>query len=364
MKRATSAFRLTDLKTLKRSAVQERMGLFWIEGTNCLEVALQANWPVIGVYGTDAWLMTNGLSLESKGCKEPDAHGSKLTTLVDLWQKSRTIAPQSERNNEITAALSLIQEAWHLEFPETSSLDALMGFHRIDAKELGKIADAKNPDGVVALCLTPELRKRTHQRPSSSRSNPEDSCHDDPVSSLPKTATLAIYQLQDPGNLGSLLRTSVATGVSEIVLSPGSVDPTHPKVLRATAGQWFKNPPRRCRSDDEFEAWLIQCRRSGVRVVATEVSSDGQLDGELEPSSERESVCDLWSLDLSKPTIFLLGNEARGLPPKLKDLATHFVHIPMENDVDSLNVGVAGAILLYEALRQRKQTIPSNAKLP
>ncbi|MEM7065670.1 MAG: RNA methyltransferase [Cyanobacteria bacterium P01_B01_bin.77] len=141
---------------------------------------------------------------------------------------------------------------------------------------------------------------------------------------------VALERLQDPGNLGSVIRTAAAVGCDRIWLTKDSVDIDHPKVLRATAGQWFRLPMQTLPSLDDLAALDVQ-------LVATV------------PTASH----DYWDLDLRQPTVFLMGNEGAGLSQQAMDLATHRVKIPLAPDVESLNVAIATAILLYEAKRQR-----------
>lgn len=142
--------------------------------------------------------------------------------------------------------------------------------------------------------------------------------------------------LQDPGNLGTLLRTATATGAS-VILSADSVDPTHPKVLRATAGQWFRRPPALA---PDLLVVMEYCQRHGISTYAT----TGQA-----------SQC-FWDLDYRDPVAFILGSEGRGLSATLLNRVPNQVSIPMEAGVESLNVGISAAILLYEVQRQRLRT--------
>ncbi|MFQ3585432.1 MAG: RNA methyltransferase, partial [Cyanobacteriota bacterium] len=105
---------------------------------------------------------------------------------------------------------------------------------------------------------------------------------------------LVVETLQDPGNLGSLIRVVAATGADGLWLSEDSVDPQNPKVLRASAGQWFRRPPW---VQPNLPAWLQTCRQHGIRILAATLSQPGNC---------------YWDQDLTPPTLFLLGNEGAG----------------------------------------------------
>ena len=153
---------------------------------------------------------------------------------------------------------------------------------------------------------------------------------------------LALDRLQDPGNLGTLLRTALAAGVSEVWLAEGA-DPTQPKVLRASAGAALALPPRRLETAT-LAGRLRELAGQGVQVVATAVARPGQ------PPPRP-----YWQLDWTRPTVLLLGNEGAGLDPQLAALAGAVVTIPQSDAVESLNVAVAAAPLLLERSRQLLQ---------
>jgi TrmH family RNA methyltransferase len=153
---------------------------------------------------------------------------------------------------------------------------------------------------------------------------------------------LALDRLQDPGNLGTLLRTALAAGVTEVWLAEGA-DPYQPKVLRASAGAALALPLRRLPAAALVER-LRAFRAGGGQVVATAVARPGQPP--LRP---------YWQLDWTRPTALLLGNEGAGLDPELAAGASEVVTVPHSAAVESLNVAVAAAPLLLERSRQQRQ---------
>ena len=149
----------------------------------------------------------------------------------------------------------------------------------------------------------------------------------------PISMAIAIESLQDPGNLGSMIRIAAAGGASHVYLSNDSVAPTNPKVLRASAGQWFRNPP----IVTDLQQFLRTQKAALIQILAA--SADGHS---------------FWEADLTRPTIFLFGNEGSGLSDEMRSLATKSISVPMAPGVESLNVSITASILIYEALRQRK----------
>jgi len=146
-------------------------------------------------------------------------------------------------------------------------------------------------------------------------------------------------ELRDPGNLGTIIRMSEAAGARGLLLAKGTVDPYHPKSLRASMGSLFRLPVV---VEAELEARLS----GGAQVVAT------VAQGGIAP----------WEVDFTRPTFLLVGQEAAGLTESLLERATVRVTIPMASQVESLNVATATAMLLYEAIRQR--TTPSALSSP
>jgi TrmH family RNA methyltransferase len=137
--------------------------------------------------------------------------------------------------------------------------------------------------------------------------------------------------LQDPGNLGTLVRSAEAFGATGMILLPGTVSLWNAKTLRASSGSAFRLPVVTMTAAEAFEA----LRAQGVQVFAA-VSRDGVA----EP-------------DLRGPSALLLGNEGAGLPIEWVARADARVTIPCPGAVESLNAAVAGSVLLYEAMRQR-----------
>lgn len=185
----------------------------------------------------------------------------------------------------------------------------------VSAEVIKAIATTVNPDGVVATA-----RSRTQKQ-------------------LPipfNGVGLALETLQDPGNLGTIIRTAAAAGAEGLWLSADSVDLDNPKVLRASAGQWFRLPMA---VSSDLKTVVQECRNAGIQIVAT---------------TARAQVT-FWEIDLQQPSLILLGNEGAGLSAGLEALADVQVQIPLSRGVESLNVAIATALILYEAQRQRLQ---------
>lgn len=145
---------------------------------------------------------------------------------------------------------------------------------------------------------------------------------------------LILDGLQDPGNVGTLIRTAEAAEVDAVWLTMGTVHPFSPRVVKATMGSVFRVPLRWGVGEEDFN-WL---QEKGFKIIGTAAHKGKPFYAE----------------EFSSFTALVLGNEAHGVSEKASQHITSWVHIPMGGEVDSLNVAVAGSLLLYEAFRQRR----------
>ncbi len=146
---------------------------------------------------------------------------------------------------------------------------------------------------------------------------------------------LLAEEIQDPGNLGTILRTADACGADGVILTKGTVDVFNPKVLRSTMGSIFHIPVVMEVTAQQAIRWL---HSKGIRIYAA------HLRGEQTP----------YTLPLQEGCCFVIGNEAQGLREETAKACDQLVKIPMPGQAESLNAAVAAAILLYEAVRQRQ----------
>ena len=140
--------------------------------------------------------------------------------------------------------------------------------------------------------------------------------------------------LQDPGNLGTMIRSAQALGASGLITLEGTVSPYNPKAVRASAGAVFHLP---IVANEKAEPLFRQMREAGVRIVA----------------ADRHSPAPLADADLGGSLAILVGQEAAGLPPAISRQANLLLSIPIREGMNSLNAAVAASIFLYEAARQR-----------
>ena len=147
---------------------------------------------------------------------------------------------------------------------------------------------------------------------------------------------MVLDNLQDPGNLGTILRAGEAAGVTGVILSSDCVDIYNPKVIRSTMGSVFRMP-------------FIY-----VEDLPTVVKMLGEKEIHTY-AAHLQGKCSYEEEDFTKGTAFLIGNEGNGLQDEVADAAEIYVKIPMCGEVESLNAAIAASVLMFEAARQRRQ---------
>ena len=156
---------------------------------------------------------------------------------------------------------------------------------------------------------------------------------------------IVLAGVQDPGNLGTILRSTEAFGATGVISLPGTVSPWNPKAVRASAGSVFRVPLVESTADECFAV----LRSAGLRILTTALRG-------------AESAT---SANLAGPTALFIGNEGNGVPDELASRCDGAITIPTPGPVESLNAAVAASVLLYEASRQRAaQTHPAAGRHP
>ncbi|MGC9962233.1 MAG: RNA methyltransferase [Acidimicrobiales bacterium] len=186
-----------------------------------------------------------------------------------------------------------------------------------------RVADTVNPQPVCAVVAAVDisLEQLLVPRPAADR------------------LLLVCADVRDPGNLGSVLRISAASGIAGVVVCAGSVDPYNPKTVRASAGAVFRVPL--VKSPDPVTT-LRELRAGGVRLLGTAAAGG----------------TDYLDADLDGDVALVLGNEASGLPAGLETALDGAVTIPMAEGTESLNVAMTAAVLGFEAARRRRLAPP------
>ena len=185
----------------------------------------------------------------------------------------------------------------------------------LSEEAMAKAADTATPQGILCLARMPSYRR-------------EDLLRGCPL-------LLVLEDIQDPGNLGTIFRTAEAAGATGIIMSRGTVDLFHPKVVRATMSATFRMP---FYIGEDLCAELDALRREGISSYAAHLGGKRPYD----------------ALELTKGCAFLIGNEGNGLSETLTAAADEKIIIPMQGGAESLNAAMAAGILLFEASRQRR----------
>ncbi|MEE1115040.1 MAG: RNA methyltransferase [Eubacterium sp.] len=188
-------------------------------------------------------------------------------------------------------------------------------YETVEDRLFAKICDTQTPQGILTIASMPSY---TREKLLGSGT----------------PLVMVLEDLQDPGNVGTILRTAEGAGVTGVFLSSRTADIFQPKVIRSTMGSVYRVPFRREENLSEVVAWL---KTKGVRTYAA------HLQGKNSYSKE----------DYTGPTAFLIGNEGRGLTDELTAAADVKVRIPMEGRVESLNAAVASALFMYAAHESR-----------
>jgi RNA methyltransferase, TrmH family len=200
------------------------------------------------------------------------------------------------------------------------------------------IADTENPQGVAALVTPRSFTLEEIIRTGEGCSSP---------------LILVLVGVQDPGNVGTILRSASAFGASAAITAAsgqsGTASPFAPKVLRASAGAALHLP---ILIGHTAVAAIEQLRALGIFVMATSSSNS---------AAEAQPLSTPWQVNWCRPVALLIGNEGQGLPEEIERAADARIRIPMSSSVESLNAAAAAAVLFYEAARQRSHanTSPS-----
>lgn len=183
---------------------------------------------------------------------------------------------------------------------------------KISPREFAQLSSVETPAGIMAVVEKPEQT----------------------LADIKPGLIVFCVEIQDPGNLGTIIRGADAAGATGVILSRGTVDLYNQKVIRSTQGSLFHLPIVSVR--DTAEA-IGQLKKRGIKVVAAEGSANRPH----------------FKADLAGPVAILIGNEGAGLPDEIKKLADEVVSIPMPGKAESLNAAMAATVILYEAVRQR-----------
>ena len=199
-----------------------------------------------------------------------------------------------------------------------------LNFELVSDHIMESVSDTKTPQGVISIV------KRQHY-------TVQEVCGESDYMNkigAAKPLVMALENIQDPGNLGTILRTAEGAGVTGILMSRDTVDIYNPKVVRSTMGSIFRIP-------FTYVENLTSCVES--------------LNGEnYDTYSAHLQGKTFYDYDYKNSTIFCIGNEGNGLSDELSDTTKFKIKIPMMGNVESLNAATASTVLMYEAMRQRR----------
>lgn len=205
------------------------------------------------------------------------------------------------------------------------------------------ISDTRTPQGILCLVQMPEYTLEQLLAGTTAANTGEEEGHGREIAGnrkLPQEEPsaphlLILESIQDPGNLGTMLRTGEGAGISGIIMNRTTVDIFSPKVVRATMGSLYRVP---FYIAEDLGQTIGELKRHGVSVYAAHLKGEKSYD----------------KPDYTEGTAFLVGNEGNGLTEETAKLADEYIRIPMEGQVESLNAAIAATLLMYEAYRQRR----------
>ena len=237
---------------------------------------------------------------------------------IQLWKSLKDRKGRRETGCCLVEGRKLVEEALKSSFPVEAVLADAARLEQLALPEdipvyampehvLAAVCDTKTPQGIAAVV-------RITDAPASG------------------TKIVVLDGVQDPGNVGTIIRTADAAGLDGVMLSGQCADLFSPKVLRATMGSVFRMGVR---VTDDLPGELTKMKREGFSVISS------QLDGT--PFYEREAVGEKFCL--------VIGSEGNGVTPEVQAVATHRVKLPMRGGAESLNAAVAAGIMMYELMR-------------
>ena len=223
----------------------------------------------------------------------------------------------AEGPNLVEAALrrGLVSDVFATEDAAARFADLLAGTptQLVTERAAKALSDTVTPVGLVAVCAIP------------------DAGLEQVLAEAPTLVAVPVG-VSEPGNAGTIIRVADAMGADAVIFAGPSVDPYNGKCLRASAGSIFSIPVI---AEPDTDAVVAGLRDAGLQVLATVLDGSVSLD----------------DVDLARPTAWLFGPEAHGLPADVVELATARVRIPMAGNAESLNIGSAAAICLYQSAR-------------
>lgn len=179
------------------------------------------------------------------------------------------------------------------------------------------VSDTQTPQGIMAVVAMPEYSMEQLLQGE-------------------KTHLLILESIQDPGNLGTMVRTGEGAGITGVIMNKTTVDLFNPKTIRSTMGSIYRVP---FYVTEDLTKTMMELKQKEISLYAAHLKGQHAYD----------------EADYSKACGFLIGNEGNGLSDEIADLADTYIKIPMEGQVESLNAAISATLLMYEANRQRRK---------
>lgn len=255
------------------------------------------------------------------------ASNGQIRNLIQLQKKGKV---RREQDVFVAEGIKMYREAPRelvekvyisKSFSEKAEAAELLGCRNLEIVEdrvFQMAADTKTPQGILAVI------RRQHYTMQQ-------------VTAGERPLLMLLENLQDPGNLGTILRTGEGAGVTGVIMSADTVDIYNPKTIRSTMGSVYRMPF--CYTEDLRQA-AEEMQAKGITIYAAHL----------------KGIRDYDAPDYRKGCAFLIGNEGNGLTEELASRADEYIRIPMCGQVESLNAAVASAVLMYEAFRQRRHS--------
>ncbi len=235
----------------------------------------------------------------------------ELFTSPEFHQQVEAVIYQEDRKDLLSAVLN--EQLLQLNIPVYSATDRVMG----------KLTDTENPRGVVAVVNQPSVEQQRAVLLQIMRESKERGFF-----------LLMVDRVQDPGNLGTMIRTADAAGLDGVILGQGTVDLYNPKTVRSTMGSLFHLPI----AAGPLPEWMDEIRGAGGLLIGTTPSAGASL--------YEEPVFDA-------RCAVIIGNEGEGMDARLLEMVDRQVRIPIYGRAESLNAAIAASIIMYEGVRQR-----------
>lgn len=219
------------------------------------------------------------------------------------------IVEEAIENNEAIESIIVCEELL-----DTENLDNIKAHNPVFVPKniFMQISDTVTPQGVLAVIK----RLMTN------------------IQELNKSCYLVLDNIQDPGNMGTMIRTSEACGVDEIFLSKGCADPYSPKVVRSTMGSIFRST---IHDNIDLKQLYNDFKQNNIKIIVTS----------LEESYE------YYKVDYTQKVAIVIGNESNGISEISKEMSDIRIKIPMMGKIESLNASVAASVVMYEVLKQK-----------